>query len=595
VKRWSERVTLTPWREAVVAGALAGVLFSTATAAVPILGRDEARFAQAAREMLERGDPVVPTFAGQPRYHKPILHYWCTMASYRLLGINERAARLPSIFAGAAVIALVASAARRRSGPGSGLLAGLLLAATPVMWVEARACTADMVLLLPTVAVMLALERVVTGSGERRAALVFWSAMGLAILAKGPIAPAWVACAGLALWAMGRRWRPFELLLAAILLGLGWWRLGPAVLVVPAVPAVLQLLRSPEGRRVLARLHPQWGILLLLAIIAPWAVAASAATGGAFLREAIGTHIVARGLTPFEGHGFFPGFYVVTAVVALFPWLGCLPGALAGQRGTADLRGRFLAAWLLGPLVLLELFQTKLVHYWLPSYPAGVLLVVGWLWSAAPERRVGAAGRCLHGIGGVALAAALLALPIAIRLPSLGAPAVAAAALLLAATAAAVALLGRLPLAGAAIGAGGAALALLATAVLYLPEFGRHTLGPLAARRAVELAEPGEGIVVFKPRDEEIYFYLPPCARTCRDAGCMASLPGAGAAMLGVARRDDYERLRGEWRSVQLVEVDQVCGLDAGRIRWQEQVLFRMRDQRPRRGAGGVDRRGVRP
>jgi hypothetical protein len=111
----------------------------------------------------------------------------------------------------------------------------------------------------------------------------------------------------------------------------------------------------------------------------------------------------------------------------------------------------------------------------------------------------------------------------------------------------------------------------------------------------VELAEPGEGIVVFKPRDEEIYFYLPPCARTCRDAGCMASLPGAGAAMLGVARRDDYERLRGEWRSVQLVEVDQVCGLDAGRIRWQEQVLFRMRDQRPRRGAGGVDRRGVRP
>jgi 4-amino-4-deoxy-L-arabinose transferase-like glycosyltransferase len=95
--------------------------------------------------MLDRGDLVVPTFAGQDRYHKPILHYWCTMASYTVLGANERAARLPSNLAGALVVALLAMTARRRFGAGSGLLAGLLLAVTPVVWIEAKACTADMV------------------------------------------------------------------------------------------------------------------------------------------------------------------------------------------------------------------------------------------------------------------------------------------------------------------------------------------------------------------------------------------------------------------------------------------------------------------
>jgi len=597
VRRWFELVTTTAGREAAVAGVLAFALFLAGTADVPILGRDEARFAQAAREMLDRGDLVVPTFAGQDRYHKPILHYWCTMASYTVLGITERAARLPSNLAGALVVALLAMTARRRFRAGSGLLAGLLLAATPVVWVEAKACTADMVLLLPTLAVMLAFERLLAGDGGRRDALVFWSAMAIAILVKGPIAPAWVVCTGLALWAMRRQWRAWEAALAVVLLGLGWWRLGPTVLVVPAIPAVLELLRSPDGRRAVARLYPGWGVPLLLAIILPWVVAATVATDGAFLREAVGTHVVARGLGAFEGHGFFPGFYVATAVVAALPWLSLLVGAASPPHPQPDRRWRFLVAWLAGPLVLLELYQTKLVHYWMPSYPAGVLLVVGWLFAAVPARRVGLAGRLLHGLGGAIAAAALLALPAMIPLRALLPPAATAVGILLAATIAAVLLLGRRPVAGAAVGAIGAALALLVVAVLYLPELGRHTLGPLAARRAVELKAPDEAIVVYKPRVEEIYFYLPPSTGTCRDAGCMASLVDAGVAVLGVGRRDDFERLGEEWRGARLVEVDRVSGVDAGRARRDEQVLFRVAPLRPRpRGAGaGVDSRRAGP
>ncbi len=598
MRRWFERITVTPGREAAVAGALAFALFFAGTADVPILGRDEARFAQAAREMLDRGNLVVPTFTGEGRYHKPILHYWCTMASYRVLGVSERAARLPSNLAGALVIALVAATARRRFPAGSGLLAGLLMAATPVVWVEARACTADMVLLLPTVVTMLAFGRLLGGDGGRRHAFLFWTAMGVAILAKGPVAPAWVVCTGLALWAMGRRWQTWEVALAAVLLSLGWWRLGPAVLVVPAVAAAVQLPRSPEGRQAVARLRPAWGLPLLLAITTPWAVAASVATDGAFLREAIGTHVVARGLSAFESHGFFVGFYAVSAVVAMFPWVGLLVGLSPPlQHRLADRRQRFLLAWLVGPLVLLELYHTKLVHYWMPSYPAGVLLVVGWLFTAAPALRVGLGGRFVHALGGAALAAALLALPFVISLPSVIPAGAAAAALVIAATVAAMALLGPRPIAGATAGALGLVLALLVVTALYLPELGRHTLGPLAAKRAVELRAPDEEIVVFKPRDEEIYFYLPADVRTCRDAGCMASLADAGAALLGVARRDDFERLRAEWRVVRLDEADRVTGVHLGRARWDEQVLFRVSRIRPRRDgtAASVDRRRVRP
>jgi len=599
VRRWIERITLTPGREAAVAGALALALFVAGTGEVPIFGRDEARFAQAAREMLDRGDLVVPTFAGQGRYHKPILHYWCTMASYRLLGVNERAARLPSSLAGALVIAVVAAAARRRFGAGAGLLAGLLLAVTPVVWVEARACTADMVLLLPTLVMMLAFERLLAGDGGRRDALLFWAAMAVAILAKGPVAPAWVLCTGLALWAMGRRWQRWEVAAAAVLLGLGWWRLGPLVLAAPAAVAALELLRSPDGRQAVARLRPGWGLPVLVAITAPWAVAASVATDGAFLREAIGTHVVARGQTAFESHGFFAGFYVVTAVVTALPWFGALVERLLPMRvWLADRRQRFLVAWLLGPLVLLELYQTKLAHYWMPSYPAAVLLVAGWLAAAPPPRRVGVAGRILQAVGGAVLAAALLAVPLTIPVPSLVPAAAAAAALVAAATAAAVALAGRRPAAGAAAGALGLGLALLVVAGLYLPELGRHALGPAAARRAVELERDGERIVVFKPRDEEIFFYLPVNVRACRDAGCMAALPAAGGDWLAVARRDDLELLREEWRAAQLVEVDRVRGVDAGHARWDEQVLFRVvRRARPHGGgaAGGVDRQEVDP
>ena len=80
---------------------------------VPLVGPDEPRYAQVAREMYARGDWVTPTLAGRDWFEKPALLYWLMAAGYRALGVTELAARLGSALAGLATIRFVGWAARR--------------------------------------------------------------------------------------------------------------------------------------------------------------------------------------------------------------------------------------------------------------------------------------------------------------------------------------------------------------------------------------------------------------------------------------------------------------------------------------------------
>ena len=577
--RLIQLVTDSAQREILVAGLLAFALFFVGTAATPILGRDEGRFSQASREMLDRGDLIVPTFVGEGRYHKPILIYWCTMASYAVFGVNERAARLPANIAGAMAVMLLAWSSRRRFGAGAGLLAGLLLAVTLVFHVEARGCTADMVLFVPTLAVMLAFERILAADDGWGAPFVFWTAMGVAILAKGPIAPMWVLLTGIGLWALARRWRVWHAAGMVALFGLGLWFLGPAALVPPALIAGWDLVRATDGRSVLRRFRFGWGLPLLLAITLPWAVAATVATGGAFLREAIGEHVLSRSFSAFESHGFFPGFYVVTAVIVAFPWFAWIfDGLRRGGRVLAGSELRFLAAWLLGPLVLLELVQTKLVHYWMPSYPAGILLVVGW---AVAGDRIESSGRGLMRalllLGGLAVAAAPVGLALHLDVPSLTIPALAAAIVLVGGVGAALVCDGGGRRVGALVWViSGTAGFLVLLFGMYLPRLGAESIGPRSGRRASELLRPGETVVVFKPRDDEIFFYLPLGSEACGGAGCMDRRFEVGSDILALARVEDFDQLVTEWPGVVFDEAERVGGIDLGHVQRDEVVLFRI-------------------
>jgi len=569
-------LTASAPREAVAIGLLALILFLISSAGAPVMGRDESRFAQASREMLARGDLVVPTFAGADRYDKPILIYWCTMAAYALGGVEARTARLPSNLAGAAVVALVAFVARRRHGPGSGLLAGALLTATPVFAFESEACTADLVMLLPLTAMMLALERLWLERGGRGAAAVFWAGLALAVLAKGPVAPAVLLGTAVAGWAMGRRWRRLEVVAAVVLAVAGWWRFGPVVLVVPLAAAAVAALRDADSRARLAALRPAWGVPLLLAITLPWALAAYRATDGAFYRVGVGHHVVERSLSPLESHGGFPGFFLATGPVAAFPWFAlALAAALAARRWARDGRTVYLLAWLLGPLMVFEMVRTKLVHYWMPSYAAGVLLVVAWLLSGPVRPRRWVSGVTI--LGGLVLAAAPVVLVLHLDLPSL-LPAAIACSLPAAAAAVAVALwLHRRPLRGVVAAAAGSALWLLLVAAVLLPALGPTFSGLRAAEALVAAREPGETLAVYRARDDDLFFNLPLGTVHCRTEAELEALAASGRPVVAVTRAEDLDRLRADRPDLAPETVADVEGVDLGRGRWVRSVVFRLR------------------
>jgi 4-amino-4-deoxy-L-arabinose transferase-like glycosyltransferase len=324
---------------------------------------------------------------------------------------------------------------------------------------------------------------------------------------------------------------------------------------------------------------------LAVLIVAPWIVAVEAATGGAFLREAIGTHVVSRSVSAFESHGFFPGFYLVTAPLVAFPWFGFLFGAVWGRLVSAanglvgDRSFRFLAAWLVGPWLVLELVQTKLVHYWMPSYPAGILLVVGWVVAVrGTGAGFGLPTRLLVLAAGLVVALVPTVITLYLGVARLWPSAAAATLILAGGTIAAVVMAGRTPWRAMWTLAAGTAVFLAVLFGLFVPDLATDSIPPLAGRRASELVGPDERVVVFKPRDDDLFFYLPVDSAACENAGCLDALWRDGAQFLALTRNHDFEVLNGEWPGVDLVEIDRVEGIDLNRVERAEVVIFRVQD-----------------
>src|SRR5947209_18495847 len=180
------------WRR--LAGPLGHVLLLTAVTAaltLPNLGAaslwdlDEGLNAEAAREMLESGNWIVPTFNFQLRSSKPALLYWCEALAYRAFGVNEFAARLPSALAGWAAVLSTYFLGRRMFGPAAGFLGALVLASAVQFLLLAHAATPDALLLAAT-----ALTFALFWGGYERGH-VRWGrvgvGLGLATLAKGPV------------------------------------------------------------------------------------------------------------------------------------------------------------------------------------------------------------------------------------------------------------------------------------------------------------------------------------------------------------------------------------------------------------------------
>src|SRR5579864_3088565 len=313
-----------------------------------LTGADEPRYAQVAREMLERRDWITPTLGGQAWLEKPPLYYWQAMLAYAVFGVSDVAARIPAgIDATLLVIGVYLFFRRFREGVEAD--AALITASCAGVIGYARAASMDMAL-VATFAIGMLSWWAWRENGKRLYLALFYFFMALGMLAKGPVAP-FLAAAVIVLFALG----------------------------------------AHESR---VALKTFWlpGILLFCAIALPWYVAVQI-RNPQFFREFILQHNLARFSSDLYHHRAPFWYYLPVTVIALVPWIVFVIAALIEtvriwrrERKTVspepDLEWQFnlfACCWFAVPIVFFSFSQSKLPGYILPAIPAGAALLADYL------------------------------------------------------------------------------------------------------------------------------------------------------------------------------------------------------------------------
>ncbi len=325
--------------------AFCGFLFFAGIQLVGLIGPDEPRYAQVAREMLARHDWVTPVLWGQPWLEKPPLYCWCAMLAYKASGgVSDTAARIPSAVLSCLLVIFVFVWARRFRR-GMQLDTALITASAAMIIGFGRSASTDMPL-----AVMFTMAMLCWYGGHasrgRGWLLGFYFFLALATLAKGPVA----------------------VILAAIIIG-----------------AFAALRR--DGKLLVRTLWPI-GIALYFVIAAPWFIAVQRANPE-FFRVFFLQHNLERFTSNLYHHPQPFWFYLPVALVALVPWtvfaVDAIVDAIRDWRystqqpaGEEDLR-TLLALWLLLPIIFFSLSRSKLPGYILPAIPAGTILLADFI------------------------------------------------------------------------------------------------------------------------------------------------------------------------------------------------------------------------
>jgi hypothetical protein len=295
-----------------------------------LVGSTETRYAEIAREMLARGDAVVPVLNGAPHLEKPPFTYWALMASYVVFGVHEVAARLPSLVAAALTLVVLARAARRLAPPGAdaravGRGAAVALGTMPAFLLLAQTVSTDMWLVLcTTVAGAALLEADRTGGRPGLASTLAWHAA----------------------------------------LGVGFLVKGPAVLLTPLVGAAGVAIARRSLRPLRPLVHPL-GLLLFVGIAVPWYVLADRRLPG--LLDVYLARRAAGGVLAGAHHDNSVLVVWLPVVLGTAPWGGTLFGAVPALH-----RRRLLlpfAALVLATPVFFTIAPSRLFTYVMPALP----------------------------------------------------------------------------------------------------------------------------------------------------------------------------------------------------------------------------------
>ena len=352
---------------------------------LPPIDRDEARFAQASRQMLETRDFVRIQFQQEPRHKKPIGIYWLQAASASLFNGPEPERiwpyRLPSLLGATLAVLFTFAFGKRLFGTDKAFLGAALTSTSLILNVEAHQATTDAMLLACITAAQGSLGLIYVRSRANEGpgpipALLFWAAQGAGILLKGP------------------------------------------VIVMISALTVMVLAAADRDARWLRRLRPIPGLFVAALIVCPWAIAVTKATGGAFFHDAVANDLLPKLVSGQESHGFPPGYYLLLAPLTFWPGSAyAIPALAAAWKDRAAPATRFALAWVVPAWIVFELVPTKLPHYIMPVYPALALLTAGVVldferflvrWGG---RRLRAPAVAIWTISGLGIAAGAVTLP----------------------------------------------------------------------------------------------------------------------------------------------------------------------------------------
>ena len=378
-------------RPVLILSLLCALLFLPGLPTLPPLDRDESRFAQATSQMLETGEYIDIRFQDAPRYQKPIGIYWLQALSVAALSdVQSReiwAYRVPSALAAWLAVLISFWGLRRLFDDRTALISSGLLAASVVVMAEANIAKTDATLLAAITAAQICLGLIYVGARRDQStarfavpgplSLAFWVAIGVGLLVKGPVI---VMVCGL---------------------------------------TILALSLYDEDISWLKRLSVLPGLVIVTAIVLPWASAIWQLTDGEFFIQSVGGDMMSKVGSGQESHGAPPGYF--SALVFITFWPGCLfliPALYWAwtQRHNASLR--FLVAWAIPAWIVFEIVPTKLPHYTMPLYPALAALCGAWIMSVLPngadrrDRPLGLERINLALFGLVSLALALMIAPV---------------------------------------------------------------------------------------------------------------------------------------------------------------------------------------
>ncbi|HEY6249508.1 MAG TPA: glycosyltransferase family 39 protein [Candidatus Angelobacter sp.] len=314
-----------------------------------LVGADEPRYAQIAREMFNRHDWIVPTLNGQPWLEKPVFLYWKIWNSYDIFGVHDWAARIPA--AGhASTLVLVVFFFMRRFRPGSQMMAALITASSAAMIGFGRGASTDM-LLSATFAMAMFSWFAWHRTARKLWLSFFYALLAIGALTKGPVAPA-LAILIVAAYAFLRHDK--KIFLRSL-----WWP----------------------------------GFLLFFLIALPWYVAVQIKEPQ-FFRLFFIEHNLERFGTNLYQHSQPFWYYIPVFLLSALPWTVFTIMAMveAGKAGIQRIRTGestaekddgltiFLLIWILLPIVFFSVSRSKLPGYILPAIPAAALLTADYLW-----------------------------------------------------------------------------------------------------------------------------------------------------------------------------------------------------------------------